>query len=284
MSYILDALRRAQADRERGQIPGLHAQQAEFPADPVQQPQLAKANGLPPAVLALVVVAILLLGLALWVALTPGRQGGAGQDVAAVPGAKAPPAPGLAVQQEVQGVPGAQLATERQPSAAAAPSPAVPNTPAEVPAWPQVVSALPAPPRALPPAPSIPAPGTIPPPALPPQATQSTQATQATPASLAAPAAAATAPASPAATPSPSTSTPAGAQPIPALNAEMRRTWPPLVVGGSVWSASASSRFVILNGEVLYEGGRTAAGVAVERIEPKSVVLRWQSQLATLPL
>jgi hypothetical protein len=64
----------------------------------------------------------------------------------------------------------------------------------------------------------------------------------------------------------------------------MRRNWPPLVLGGSVWSPIASARFVILNGEVLYEGGRTAGGVAVERIEPKSVVLRWQSQVAALPL
>jgi general secretion pathway protein B len=34
MSYILDALRRAQAERERGQVPGVHAQPLALPANP----------------------------------------------------------------------------------------------------------------------------------------------------------------------------------------------------------------------------------------------------------
>jgi len=66
------------------------------------------------------------------------------------------------------------------------------------------------------------------------------------------------------------------------LTAEQRRDWPPLVVGGSVWSDSAPARFVILGGQVVREGETTADGVLVERITPKVVVLRWRDQRGSL--
>ena len=55
-----------------------------------------------------------------------------------------------------------------------------------------------------------------------------------------------------------------------------RRELPPLVVGGSVWSDSAPSRFVILDGQVLREGDALAPGLTLERINRKSAVLRWR--------
>ena len=52
------------------------------------------------------------------------------------------------------------------------------------------------------------------------------------------------------------------------------RQLPPLVSGGSVWSDSAASRFVILDGQVLREGDAVAPGLVLERIERKGVALR----------
>ena len=60
------------------------------------------------------------------------------------------------------------------------------------------------------------------------------------------------------------------------LSAEQRRELPPLSLGGSVWSESALSRFVIVNGQGVREGDTAAPGVVVERIGPKAVWLRWR--------
>ena len=64
--------------------------------------------------------------------------------------------------------------------------------------------------------------------------------------------------------------------PIRELPDAQRRELPPLVVGGSVWSDSAPSRFVILDGQVLREGDALAPGLTLERINRKSAVLRWR--------
>lgn len=68
------------------------------------------------------------------------------------------------------------------------------------------------------------------------------------------------------------------------LSADQRRDMPPLVLGGSVWSESAGSRFVIFNGLLLHEGETAAPGVTVERIGPKSVVLAWRGLRVEMPL
>ena len=64
MSYILDALRRAEAERDRGQVPGLHTQPVAAMAPP------AAANRLRPALLwAGGVALLLLLGTLVWLLL-----------------------------------------------------------------------------------------------------------------------------------------------------------------------------------------------------------------------
>ena len=68
------------------------------------------------------------------------------------------------------------------------------------------------------------------------------------------------------------------------LTPDQRRELPALAVNGSVWSDSASSRFVILNGQVLREGDAVAPGLVVEKLLPKSAHLRWRGQLLELPL
>ena len=68
------------------------------------------------------------------------------------------------------------------------------------------------------------------------------------------------------------------------LTAEQRREWPPLVMGGSIWSDSALSRFVIINGQVVREGEAAAKGMVLERIGPKTVTVRWRDLRVELPL
>jgi len=223
MSYILDALRRAEAERQSGQMPGLAST-----VEPAAGPRARGARAMPWAVGFGVVMA----GLAVWALLRPSAAPVAG--LASVP----PPAAVTA------------------PVTAPANGPAPATDPAPLPL---VVSApSPQPPAALPGRP----PGVA---AVPPA-----------PAGAAASAA------------NPQTLSPATAPPKPLSLADLgesrRRELPPLAVGGSVWSDSAPSRFVILDGQVLREGDTVAPGLVLERIERKSVLLRWRELRLELKL
>ena len=55
-------------------------------------------------------------------------------------------------------------------------------------------------------------------------------------------------------------------------------------MGGSVWSESSLSRFVIINGQVVREGDTAAPGVTVDRIGPKAVWLRWRELRLEVPI
>jgi general secretion pathway protein B len=67
------------------------------------------------------------------------------------------------------------------------------------------------------------------------------------------------------------------------LPPELRSGLPPLAVSGSIWSDSPASRFVLINGQVVREGDMAAPGVVLERIGPRSAVLRWREQRFELP-
>ncbi len=204
MSYILDALRRAQAERDRGQVPGLHAQPLSAPAPTVA--------GRPSLWLGLAAVAALVL-LALLVALLL-RAPSAEQAAPAAPAQ--PPV-----------LPPVQPAPATRPAAPA-------RTPLPV-----VVSAPPAvrsPPPGLSAGPKA-APAAASPPAL----------------------------------------------PMSSLSAEQRRDLPALVISGSVWSASAASRFVVINGQIVHEGEAAAPGVTLERIGPRSALMRWRGLRIEVP-
>ena len=215
MSYILDALRRSQAERERGQVPGLNAQPAAVTAMPMQ-PEGAPWRWLLVAGLGALAFAALLF----WFWRPPA----------------APPT----------------VAVASTPMPMPMPMPAVTPSPAPLPV---VVSAPPAPVLAPVPA-SVRAPVRAPAPAMTP-----TPAAAATPLPV---------PAAPTAAPALRTLR------MGELSAEQRRELPPLSLGGSVWSESALSRFVIVNGQVVREGDNAAPGVVVERIGPKAVWLRWR--------
>lgn len=207
MSYILDALRRADAERQQGQVPGLHAAPAGGAAEPPR-------TGRPAWVWLALAVLLVLAAVVLW--LWWPRP-------AAVPTAAAPAPVAVAV-------PSPRMAPASAPEPVAV-------------ALPIVVSAAPAPPAEARPAESV--------------------------------------------APAPGGSTPAVAAVRPLLLTAMppdeRRQLPPLMTGGSVWSDSAASRFVILDGQVLREGDAVAAGLVLERIERKAAVLRWKDQRVEVP-
>lgn len=229
MSYILDALRRAEAERERerGTVPNVHARSmpsAEAPARDRRQP---------PAGLLLFGVGALLLALVLALLLAWLLWRGP---------ARAPASP-------------APVELAAQPSPEPAP-PALPPAP--------VVQIVPVP---------VPAPAAA---AVP------------TPAPAAQPARRAQLPAESAgaaAAPEPEQDSPL-TRPLPLaqLPLDLRQSLPPLAVGGSVYSDDAAARFVMINGQVLREGESPAAGVSIERIDPKAVILRWRGLRIEVPL
>jgi general secretion pathway protein B len=262
MSYILDALRRADADRERerGAVPGLHARPipGALPEAPARTP---------PAVWMAAAGAVLavLAGVVWWALRSPAPAAPPAQ-VAMAPAANPLPAPQAGAPAIAQQVPPPMQQPAVQPPVLAQPAPpARPPLAAQPP-----VAAVQMPPIAQPPAQrQVPAP---PParPAPPPDATQPAAANAALPRGAA--------PRPPA--------EPAAPRPLPLaeLPAELRREMPPMSVGGSIYSDSAASRFVMINGQVVREGEAAAPGVVLERIGPKAAVLRWRDLRIEVPL
>jgi len=240
MSYILDALRRADAERERGAVPSLQSQQHTIIEDDAAT---ARPRSLVWAVIALAVAVLALLA---WNFL-----GGA------APSARAP-------------IEGSITTPVPAPLPTLQPAPALPT--ATVPAVPPEAGAAPPPTTAMP-APALRSPA--PPPAVaaaPP--TARTAAADARRAPAPPPAkrvgAAPTAP----------TAAPAAAEPRVHSQAELpeeiRRDLPKLVIGGSSYSGDAASRMVMINGQVFHEGDRLAPDLVLERIRLKSAVLAFK--------
>ncbi|NHK97038.1 general secretion pathway protein GspB [Rubrivivax benzoatilyticus] len=223
MSYILDALRRADAERERGAVPGLHSQPATPPAA-AAPPAPRRAS---------------------WVA---------GAAALAVVGL------GVGVWWSTQRPSPASVAVAQTPPAPAAPPMAPVDTP---PAPPAGASAEVAPvPRVGPPRIVTP-PATM---AEPPRRAAATEP---------APAAAAAGPRAPADA-RPGTPAAERAIPIDQLSAEQRRGLPQLSIGGAIYSEQPAARMLLVGGQLLHEGDVAAPGVTLERIGPRSAVLRWR--------
>lgn len=237
MSYILDALKRADAERERGHVPGLHAQPLGGTATAAPRGLAARWAWWAGGGAALVVVAALA-----W------RMGA--DTHAPVPATLAVPSAAPVAE------PPAATSTTTAPTALS------PSPPAAEP----VALAPVAAPRAAPSPPAASAPASVARP-QPPAATGTAQATR--------PAAPEPAPAA----------APANAPILlyAQLPAGTRQQLPALAVTGSVYSDDASARFIMLNGDVAKEGSQPVPGLVVERIEPKSAVLRYKGERFRLP-
>ena len=72
--------------------------------------------------------------------------------------------------------------------------------------------------------------------------------------------------------------------PLSALPPELRAAWPPLAIGGSIYSDNPASRFIMANGQVVREGQTAAPGVVVERIGRSAVVLLWRGLRVEVPV
>lgn len=228
MSYILDALKRAESEREleRDRIPGLQAQSVALPDGTDADAWRDGPRRWWPAS----VLAVLVLVAAGW------------WWTAAAPGA----------------APAAITAGERTVPATVP----APPTPAPLPVLPP-----PAPLSASPVATNVPA---------------------ATPAAVPAAAAAALAasappPPKPAPTQAPAAPSEPRPTPLAQLDPQRRAELPPMAIGGAIYSDSAASRFVVINGQVVREGDAAAPGVVLERIGPRAAVLRWRDLRIEVP-
>jgi general secretion pathway protein B len=240
MSYILDALRRADAERERGAVPSLQSQQHTIEDDASP----ARARSLLWVVIAL---ALAVLALLAWNFL----GGSAPPARAPIEGAISTPVPAP--------LPALQPAPTPPTAAVPAVTPAI-NAAAPTP--------TPTPTPALQPTPTAP-----PVAAAPPTARAAVDARRAP----AAPAAPKRVGAATTGTPG---AAPATAEPRVHSQAELpediRRDLPKLVIGGSSYSGDAASRMVMINGQVFHEGDRLAPDLVLERIRLKSAVLAFK--------
>ena len=255
MSYILDALRRADAERQRGAVPGLHA-----PALTGVGNDGAATPGGPARRLGLAAAGLLLLGLAVaagWLlrpgpAPTAAAVGQPGPALAVAPVAATPPAPVPA-----SGLPPAAPAALPVPLPVPLPGPMLQAAPARRPA-PGAASPTPAP-TAAPTSAPAPAP-TLAPTSAP------------TPAPTSAPTLAAERAVAPARLPS-----------LAELPEAQKRDVGALVVGGAMHAEQAAMRIVILNGQVFHEGDKLSAELQVQQIGLKSVVMSHRGQRFELP-
>jgi general secretion pathway protein B len=73
------------------------------------------------------------------------------------------------------------------------------------------------------------------------------------------------------------------AVPLTELSPQQRAELPPMAIGGAIYSESSASRFILVNGQVVREGEQAAPGVTLERIGPRSAVIRWRGQRIEIP-
>lgn len=238
MSYILDALRKADADRERDPARGIHAQ-------PLSQPAAANRQGRLLAGGAAGLLALIALG------------GGYAWLQAAGP----TPAPAAPTAAE----PVAPVATPALPPVPMEQAPPAPTLAAPPAVVPVATAVQPAPP-AVAPAPRLAvavAPGAAKP--MPP----------AKPAPVAA-GKPADPPATPEVKPGAPAADASRVYAVSELPPDVQRELPKLAISGSVHSDVASQRMLIVGGQVIVEGSELAPGAVLEQIRPKAAVVRFR--------
>ena len=248
MSYILDALRKADAERARGAVPDLHAQ-------PVLRSSAGAAPSVGAAPWAWVAGAVALTAACGLVWLLVARD--------------APREPAGAAAVANVAAPAPLLPAPTVPIAAApAPPVTVAVAPARVPAQPSALARPAAEPvRPLPRRPVADPAGIAPGPGIasgiPPGVSPDRSA-----ASSARPSVSATAPA------------PAPAEPRVYAQAELpdeiRRALPALAIGGAMYSQNAASRMLIINGQVFHERDKLAPDLTLLQIKLKAAVLDYR--------
>jgi general secretion pathway protein B len=255
MSYILDALRKADAQRERDPVRGIHAQPVRLTDG--ERPRDGDRMGF------WVAGAAGLAGLAAagWYLY---RDGGA-------PSVLPPPArTEVVVAAPAPAPPPVVVAPpEEQPAAAVLPPPVIVAPP--IPVQPPAVVASPGPP-AVASRPDAPASAPV---LTRRQARNARVAAEEAASAGPAPQASAVTAASLAAPPAVAA---AGPAPIAGLPADA----PKLAISGGVYSANVAQRMLIVNGQVFNEGSEIGTGVVLEEIKPKAAVLKFRGSRYTV--
>ena len=248
MSYILDALRRAEAERERGAVPGLQSQQQQIETE---DDAPTRSRTLVWAVIGLAFALIATLAWTLLGGSTPARQIAEG-PVTAAPAA-APVATAAPVAQSLAEI-AAAPPPATVPTQTATPSPTM-TQPVRMP-----MATQPAPrPVAVAPAKVAP---------------QVALATPRVDVPKPSPTAALAAAKVEAAKQPPAT---AASEPRiyaqSELPADIQRELPRVAINGSSYSGDAASRMVMINGQVFHEGDQLSAGLVLDKIRRRSAVL-----------
>jgi general secretion pathway protein B len=275
MSYILDALRKADAQRQRDPARGIHAQPLGSSAIGPQP-----RNGRGVRLWSAAAVGLVALSSAGWYLARDDAQSPSARHVDTGP---RPPA-SLATVAQAQtpavvgntGVAPPAAAAASLPAPAITPAPVINPPPAPAPPPAQPFTRPGADPRATsqptmrgapqPPAATAPAA-----PGAPPPMTARSPAAQMAP------------PTAPAAIPRrPAVSAPAPAAPPSPPVAGLPPDAPKLVLGGGVYSANPAQRMLIVNGQVFNEGSEVAPGVTLEAMKARTVVLRFRGARYTV--
>jgi general secretion pathway protein B len=270
MSYILDALKKADAQRERDPARGIHAQPGGVLAGSRQG---AGDRSWFWGASALAVVGIAAAGWAMY-------QDRAKVEMPVQPRTELAARPAATVAAPVE-VPAAAPAATPLTDTAVPPASPVASVASVVLPPPAAVRVEPgadarttsqSTPRARPQS----GPGT--PAAAAPAATPAAAPAAAAPAVVAAPAA----PAGNTAADSPKAATPAAvARPVapavpPITSGPLPPDAPKLAFSGAVYSSNPAQRMLIVNGQVVHEGADLGAGVVLEEIKPKTAVVRFR--------
>ncbi len=265
MSYILDALRRADAERQRGAVPGLHAQ----PPQSAQQGTAGAGRSVPLAWVLGGGLGLLLIASAAWLFARNGGQAPSTGPVAAAP-TQPSAMPGAAPPGPTPAMHGTGTTAAPQgpaaPAAAPAPTPAMPNPQAATmqAAGTTTVTVTVSGPTVAAPARTVTA-------AALPSAVRAASAPARTASALV--------PAASAAEPPPAALT--ATTPVPALSSlpeAFRRQLPALALGGGMYSEQPAQRLVLVNGQVAREGDDLGNGLQLLQIRPRSVVFTLRDQ------
>lgn len=256
MSYILDALKRAEAERERGAVPGLHARQMLTPTP--HMAGRAQRRVWTGAGMVLGLAGMAAAGLWFWQ-----KTPDAAVQVAAVQPVVASP---------VVPTPLASPASAPIPTPAPAPTPAPKPAPKPKPKLPAVAEEASRPQSATASTPREAAPSPVPA-AVPAVSLPAAKSAAAERALAAKP--------PPPPKPDPIAKAPAS-QAAPAvrrlsdLPEEVRRQIPPLTITGSVYSANPEKRLLLVNNQVLAQGSLAAPEVTLVEIQAKSSVFSFR--------
>lgn len=270
MSYILDALQRADAERGRGNVPGLHARQLPTALEEAATARTGLRGPLVWGGLLVLVLAATVAGLWMWRSpaspSAPVVTATASQTAPATTPVASPPVPAaVPVVPVVPAVPVAPVVSPAAPTAPIATPPAAlaPSAPASVgapPAPPATVQAAAVARTAPQPAPTAPPAASVTPVVVPASATPAPRA--------------ATAPAP--TSPTGSSAAPAEAPLLSGLPEDLRRQIPALVITGVVHADNPAQRLLVVNNQVLTQDGQLGPDLVLETIGSRHSVFRFR--------